>query len=215
VHDKIGQVAKWVVKLQERFGNIRASTAFEFYLAVKKFLVLNKKYDSFDAKFRKGQFEATRYELYYAASSSDDARDKPAADVHIVLDRSAMWDATSAKTSSLCHEFVGFGGGADNLGLRALPCPCEHCCTPGANMNNYSSCTNQNIEGIFTTLQMLEKERVDIPQVLQEPIEQYSVALLKEFIKRMLNNPPKVINRKQEYVDVIRAHLSEFILPLL
>jgi hypothetical protein len=84
VHDKIGQVAKWVVKLKEKYGIERCSTAFEFYLAVKRHLIFQKHFDTPEAKFKKGQFEATRYEIYYAASSAQDAEGKPVEDIHMI-----------------------------------------------------------------------------------------------------------------------------------
>lgn len=214
VHDKVGQIAKWVVKLKERLGVLRVSTAFEFYMAVKEHLMFNKTFPSIGEKYRKGQFEATRYELYYVASSVEDAEHKPADDVHMVLDRSKMWDSNAAETSSRCHEFVGFGGAGDNLALRFLPCPCEHCCMPGAHMGNYASCINKHIVGDVRTVRIDEKYGEASLDMLQEPLTQYTVAALKLFLKSKINKLPRMLRvRKQDYIIIIRIHLSELISP--
>jgi hypothetical protein len=97
VHDKIGQIAKWVVKLKEKFGVVRVSTAFEFYMALYHHLTFDVKFDTMKAKFEKKQMAATRYLLFYMAASEKEAFGKDSNHVHMILDRTKMWNCTQLK----------------------------------------------------------------------------------------------------------------------
>jgi hypothetical protein len=124
-----------------------------------------------------------------------------------------MWNSTAASGSTACHEFVGFGGDDQNLGMRTLPCPCKHCCTPSANMSNYALCSNKDIVGNMTTVHLKQKIVEDSPLLLEEPLTDYTCAVLLQFIKSNMDKVPKMVSRKEAYINVIKAHLSDRIKP--
>jgi hypothetical protein len=94
VHDKIGHVAKFMVAMLERYGDVeaRAYTAYMFYEVLLKHLKTpNKLKDqNIMTKLKKPHTATTRYINLYAASDVTDAEDKDVAKVNMILDRSVM-----------------------------------------------------------------------------------------------------------------------------
>ena len=78
----------------------RVSTAYEFYMAVHRHLKLDKTYETVEDKYHKPLMAATNYRLFYLASSQADADIRDPAHVHMVLDRSKMWNCTQLKVSA-------------------------------------------------------------------------------------------------------------------
>ena len=121
-------------------GLVRASIAYEFYIAVRDYCILKA---SSKAKWKKPTFEATNYQLYYCASDDEDARGK--LDCHMVLHRSTdMWSCSKLEGCKGAHEFVGVPEIDDvshnsKINMRFLPCPC------GAWLQgDVGNCTNTN-----------------------------------------------------------------------
>lgn len=181
------------------------SHAYDFYLAVKQYSVLNRE-DNKKARMEKPPFAATGYQTYYAASDPDDALGK---DCHIVLDRDKeMWNCTSVNGSSTCYEFSGVAAPVDEPGeynsrltMRFLPCPC-HFCTEG----NHAECTNLDIVGAVKPIVVTYVQPTVAPDDLQPPFSQYSAAILSAFIRRKNIKGKKAT--KRDMVRLITAYYS-------
>ena len=183
VHDKIGQVAKWTVKIREKLGTVRVSTAYQFFMAVRNHLqfVPPQHLD----KRAKPPFEATGHQLYYYAADEADEIGKTL--VSVTLDRKTMWDCNIVKGSSSAYEFFGLQKcGEDNLIMkRTLPCPCDACFAL-----QFGECAYRDIVGEFEFHEMKYKA-YECPDILDMPLEQYVVTVLKAFIKKRTNKNPK------------------------
>ena len=83
--------------MKEKYGVVRVSTAFEFYMALYDHMEFAKQYTSGEDKFEKPLMAATRYMLFYLASSAEDSTGKDPAHVHMILDRTQMWNCTPLK----------------------------------------------------------------------------------------------------------------------
>jgi hypothetical protein len=69
----------------------------KFYMALHRHLKLEKMYETIQEKYLKPQMGASRYMLFYLASSAADAALRDPTHVAMVLDRSAMWNCTQLK----------------------------------------------------------------------------------------------------------------------
>ena len=58
-----------------------------------------------ETKFLKPPTAATRYITLYAASTAEDALIREAGTVHMILDRSLMWDCSPLKGNQSCYSF--------------------------------------------------------------------------------------------------------------
>ena len=140
MHDKIGHVAKFLVSMLERYGDVdsRAFTAFMFFEVLLRHLKTPKtlKNSSAESKFKKPHTAATRYLNLYAASDIEDAQGKDPALVSMILNRSLMWDASKVPGCQSCYAFKT--GKFDyrarngvvslkNFIFRKYPCPFGHC----------------------------------------------------------------------------------------
>jgi hypothetical protein len=92
-----------ICRLREKYGVVRVSTAFEFYMALFKHLELATTYTSLKEKYEKPLMGASRYRLFYLASSAEDRAKHDINHVHMTLDRTLMWNCTALKVSSVLH----------------------------------------------------------------------------------------------------------------
>jgi hypothetical protein len=195
------------------YGVVRVSTAFEFYMALYEHLKLEKSYETIEAKYKKSPMAATNYELYFVAADHADAFGKPLEHVHIILDRSKMWNASTLPGSSNVYEVAGVThekqnektGAEYNIWMKFLPCPCAQCFFD----KNNDLCENINIVGEKQYNCIVKKDIDDIPDELFEPLLQYTAPVLLGFLKK--NNirfPSGSKKNKTEYVDLIRKNLS-------
>jgi hypothetical protein len=143
---------------RERLGVVRVSTAYEFYEAVRDHLKLSV--SAYVTK-EKPLFEATKYMLFYVASSADDALNKECA---FALDRTGeKWDCTGVSGSSGSYEFSGLSN--STIQMRYLPCACVSC-----QNNNIEECTNQELVG-QTSEHHVELKVHNCPEYLTAPVE--------------------------------------------
>lgn len=203
VHDKIGQVAKWTVKVREKLGTVRVSTAYQFFKALIDHLEFVPPRNL--EKRAKPTFEATGHQLYYYAADEADEAGKNL--VSVTLDRKEMWDCNTVKGSSSVYEFVGLKKcGDDNMMMkRTLPCPCDACFAL-----QFGACSHRDIVGEFEFHEMQHKA-YDSPDMLEVPLEQYVVAVLKAFIKSHTGKNPKqttkpelirhIVDKYRDYID--------------
>ena len=127
-------IALYVIlgRLREIFGVVRVSTAFEVYMALYNHLKLDKYFETIKEKYKKSPMAATNYELYFVAADHADALGKPLEHVHIILDRTKMWNASALPGSSYVYEVAGVThekqndktGASYNICMKFLPCPC-------------------------------------------------------------------------------------------
>jgi hypothetical protein len=146
-------------------------------------------------------FEASNYMLFYFAAGAADAEGKTC---EYVLDRTQMWDCTDVPGCSSCYEFVGLA--ANGLNMRALPCPCESCCS-----GQYEMCTLGDIVPAVSMLHMTAIS-TDSPEYLQLPLSQYNVRAMKNFMRRHEKRVPGGI-RKEPLIELVQAQLFEYLLP--
>jgi hypothetical protein len=141
---------------------------------------------------------------------------KPLEHVHIILDRTKMWNASALPGSSNVYEVAGVThekqnektGARYNIWMKFLPCPCAQCFLD----QNNALCKNVNIVGEKQYQCIVKKEFDDIPDELFEPLLQYTAAVLKGFIdKNGVKIPSKTKKNKTEFVDLIRKNLSNFV----
>ena len=182
-------------------GVVRASLAYEFYTAVRDHCKL-KCIDK--PKWEKPAFEATSYQLYYCASDEDDARGKE--DCHMILHREKdMWNCTTVEGCHGKYDFsaiaeVADGDHNEKINMRFLPCPCWHCFR-----GNFGECLNEDIVGILTESKIMYTAPTIVPVELCEPLEKYTVAVLKGYIKRHDIHVRKGRHNKSEFIDAIRT----------
>ena len=140
VHDKIGQIAKYVYSMLEKYGDVdaRAYTAYMFLNVLLDNLKKPSRYtsDLLEDKWKKPHTAATRYINLYAASSAADTVGRDPAKVNMVLDRSLMWGARKVPgcQSAYCFKTGNFNmRNADgstkvrNMMVTPYPCPSQSC----------------------------------------------------------------------------------------
>lgn len=194
-------------RLREQYGTERVSTAYQFYLAVKKHLVLDE--SAYNQDKEKPIFAATSYKLYYVAADEADARDKD--DVFLTLDRTKMWDCNVVNGSSRCYEFIGQPVGADGklrITKRFLPCPCSQCRDA-----SYENCLNNDVVTTTTTNVIKVREAEGCPDNLDVPLNQYTNGMLKAFIKlyHVNNKCPVELSTKPLLINYIMVNFSDHV----
>lgn len=182
---------------------MRVSTAYQFFTATKEVSTFTPKKYGTKAK---PKFEATNYITLFVAANEDDERGK--LDVALTLNRSEMWDCNVLKGSFSCYEFIGmmpYPCGATMIAMRNLPCPCEYCVDC-----RYELCFNRAIVGEMTFSEMKLKPPVECMEELALPLTQYTVAVLKLFIKNQGDKLPKDL-RKPSLIDYVLRNFGELI----
>ncbi len=137
----------------------------------------------------------TGYKLYYYAASEADEQGKER--VAFTLNRADEWDCTPLKGVKNAYEFIGLPlsvDGNNQIAMRWLPCPCLHCFHA-----QYNSCVNKDIVGDMEADYMRWKAKADCPDRLDAPLSNYTIAVLKAFIKMHDHKLPK----KQTKPDLI------------
>jgi hypothetical protein len=191
--------------LREKYGTVRVSTAYEFFEAVDKHLVLQPQ--DYSAR-EKPPFAATEYQIHYYAADENDERGKEK--VSFTLNRKEKWNSSAVAGIQSHYEFVGLpptAQGGCELGMRRLPCPCDACMT-----DNFPQCCNVQIVDTMTTVSITEKPKADCPDYLVRPLNNYVNATLKAFIKQYNNYklPPK--QSKPDLIVFINDKLSDYII---
>ena len=179
------------------------STAYQFFVAAKKVVTLTPKLWLNKAK---PPFEATRYQLYYVAANEADEQGKT--DVWLTLDRTQMWNCNTLYGSKSCYEFIGIMptfDGKNQVAMRFLPCPCEHCVAFAFEM-----CLNRDIVENMTFEIMTLKAEVEEEEILAQPLNQYVVAVLKKFITSHHSKLPRR-QTKPFLIQHILDNLREFV----
>jgi hypothetical protein len=179
-------------------GLVRVSTAYEFYEAVRQHLIFVEQTYTNKAK---PPFEATNYMLFYFAADAEDAEGKHC---DYVMDRTQMWDCTKLPGSSTSYDFVGMPRSL--VKMRTLPCPCGFCCA-GA----YDYCTNIDIVNVFVDRPM-RQIHVACPERLQEPLNNYTVTVLKAFMREHGKRIPGGAG-KPALIALVTAQLPDYIDP--
>ena len=193
-----------LIRTAERNGTVRVSTAYGFFNSTKDILKLVPKHYE---KKAKPSFEATSIMTLYVAASTDDEEGK--LDVALTLDRTKMWDSNVVNGSSSCYEFIGMVPqleGKTSIAMRYLPCPCEYCVDC-----RFEFCSNRDIVGTPTFHEMKLKPPVECMEELVEPLTQYTVAILKLFIKNQGSKLPKCQN-KLSLINYISQTFSNFVI---
>lgn len=166
----------FVTRAEECFGKERMSTAYQFFETAKKVVVLKPKTW---VKRPKPPFEATGYQFYYVAA--DEADEQGKLDIMLTLDRSQKWDCKPLHGLKSCYEFIGIMptyDGKNQIAMRFLPCPCEHCVAC-----RFEDCLNRDIVENMSFHVMTPLEAVEDEETLAQPLTQYVVRVLKNFIK--------------------------------
>lgn len=151
--------------------------------------------------------QATKFETYYVAANEDDERGKE--DIWLTLNRNEKWNCSTLKGSSSCYEFAAEP--RDNhdehiVYMRTLPCPCANC-----RVRNYGACTNIAIVGHMTAHVMTAAADVDCPDVLNAPLTDYTVPVLRAFITLHQGNVPAEATTKPRLIRHITDALAEFV----
>ena len=153
-------------------------------------------------------------QIYYAASDAKDALGKDIEHVHMIFDRDHMWDSTNLYGSSSVYEVAGLSdviydsnGVEYNISKRFLPCPCQNC----INHNNFHLCSNVHIVGIMEFARIDAIASTVIPDLLQEPLNNYKVIVLKKFLQKHKIATGKDNTRKIKLIELIHTHLKQFV----
>lgn len=157
----------------------------------------------------KQPFEATGYELFYYAANEQDETGKT--DVMVTLDRSQMWNCSELKGSSACYEFNGMENSFIGM-LHLLECGrCRVRVLHVYAVNMMNARTGTEIVGDMNVLEMKYIAAVDVPDTLTLPLNTYSIATLKAFLKHHSIKLPKKRN-KINLIQCITDVLGQFIL---
>ncbi len=157
VHDKVGEIAKRVIRNMERASNnnARCNTALEWFDAAKRAMPAPlKEYETLESKIKKGPFAATSYTWWYATSNLEEVEwlRQGHRDV-LVINRSLMWDSTPVKGTQSKYQFRNDPTQGTALLARFLPCPCEKC-----TMGEINQCTQPEITGNLEKYNLKFKE---------------------------------------------------------
>lgn len=192
------------LRLREKYGVVRVSTAYEFFMACWDYL----KFDPQSLERRaKPTFEATAYHLYYYAADENDEMGKTL--VSATLDRKEKWNCNALNGSSDAYEVVGLPQSADGSTLvlkRHLPCPCQYCLTCA-----YAACQNEHIVGDPEVHEMKLLPPTDCPDILSVPLSQYTVKVLSAFITLRGGRTPNQTVRKDVIIKFIVDNYSDYI----
>jgi hypothetical protein len=182
-------------RTKERLGVVRVSTAYEFFNAVNDHLEFTS--SNYESRAMP-TFEATGYELYYYAADEADEAGKSM--VSFTLDRDTMWDCNAVKGSATAYEFIGLPKCGDDFLLlkRTLPCPCENCYS-----RRYGDCAFVDITGEFDIHTMKLTQPTNCPDMLTVPLENYTIKVLKSFIRLRSGKNAKQGATKPELIKFI------------
>lgn len=193
----------FVNRSEERFEKERMSTAYQFFEAAKKVVKLEPKCW---LKKPKPPFEATGYQMYYVAA--DEADEQGKLDIMLTLDRTQKWNCKPLNGLKSCYEFIGIVptyDGKQQIAMRFLPCPCEHCV-----VFRFEMCLNRAIVENMTFEVMTAVAAVECEDTLAQPLNQYVVSVLKKFITDNEQRLPRK-QTKANLIEHIMANLLEFV----
>ena len=164
----------------------------------------NDRYVTNIEKSKKPLFEATSYLTFYAAANEEDAAGK---ECDFILDRKEMWNCTMVNGSKSSYEFSALAevqnGEYNNvINIRYLPCPCAYCNDRGEEAYDANLCSNRDIVGAKTRSSILFKSPVIVPEIMNEPLEQYTNDELIAYIK--VKSIKCKGTRKYDYCRAIR-----------
>jgi hypothetical protein len=191
---------------QERCGNTRTTTAYEFYQAALEHCQFEVvKYRNL---YEKPTFEATDYLTWYAASDENDAKDKDCA--YVLNRQSCKWYCSDLAGSSTKYEFTCLTAKDDgdynsSIYMRSLPCSCKSCVSC-----LFDKCTNKDIAGerSLNHIRRLAEDEY-LTEITEEGLDS-KVYTIKQLVFYITEHriPYESKNRNKDvYSAMIRKHL--------
>ena len=152
-------------------------------------------------------YSATKYETYYVAADENDELGKE--DIWLTLNRKEKRDCTSLHGSSVCYDFLAEPHANHDehiILMRHLPCPCAEC-----RSRNYGACTNKEIVGEMTAQELNYLAAVDTPDLLNTPLTQYTLPVLRAFIVMQQGAVPREATTKPLLITHITNTLADYV----